>query len=154
MFTGRRRNAVLLLGAGLVLTIGTAFVLSEEGGAPGEPTVYAVEGKVLVDGAPAENLNVGFHPLDSGKNKFCPVGRTDSHGIFDLTSRRTGDGAPAGEYRVTLVWPDGSVDDCECIDPTLHDRLKGSYAKPVSSKFQVTVGPIRNTFWFSALRPR
>jgi hypothetical protein len=144
---------VLLLAFGLFLAFGVAFVLSEEGGAPREPTVYAVEGKVLVDGAPAENLNVAFHPLDGGEHKFCPVGRTDSHGIFHLTTRRMGDGAPAGEYHVTLVWPDGLVDDCECVDPTLHDRLKGSYAKSVSSKFQVTVGSSRNTFWFSALRP-
>jgi hypothetical protein len=71
-----------------------------------------------------------------------------------MTTRSGGDGAPAGEYRVTLVWRDGLMYECECIDPTLHDRLKGLYAKADQSKFQVNVGSSGNSFWFNAMRPR
>jgi hypothetical protein len=148
-FTWRRQYTVLLLVLGLALSCGAAFLLSNEHRPSAVPTLYAVEGKVLVNGEPAENLNVAFHPLDGDKNLFCPVGRTNNKGIFHLMTRSGTDGAPAGEYRVTLVWPDGLIDECECVDPTLHDRLKGLYAKADQSKFQVRVGSSDNSFWFN-----
>ena len=150
----RRQYTVLLLVLGLVLLFGAAFLLSKELRPSAEPILYAVEGNVLVNGEPAANLNVAFHPLDGDKNLFCPVGRTDSKGTFHLMTRCGADGAPAGEYSVTLVWPDGLIDECECIDPTLHDRLKGLYAKADQSIFQVRVGSSGNSFRFNAWRPR
>src|SRR5690349_13127404 len=104
-FMWRRQNTVLLLVLGLVLPFGAALLLSKERRLSAEPTLYAVEGKVLVNGEPAENLNVAFHPQGGDKNWFCPVGRTNSKGVFHLTTRSGADGAPAGEYSVTLVWP-------------------------------------------------
>jgi hypothetical protein len=152
-FTWRRQYTVLLLALGLALSFGAAFLFSKERRASVVPTLYAVEGKVLVNGEPAENLNVAFHPLDGDNSRYCPVGRTNNKGIFHLMTHSGADGAPAGEYRVTLVWPDGLMDECECTDPTLHDRLKGSYAKVDQSKFQVRVGTSGNSFWFNASRP-
>lgn len=149
----RRQTTVLLLVLGLVPLFGAAFILSNELRPTAEPTLYAVEGRVLVDGEPAENLNVAFHALDGDKNQFCPVGRTDGKGLFHLMTRSAADGAPAGEYSVTFVCPDGSIDECECPDPTLHDWLKGSYAKADQSTFQVKVGSSGNLFWFNAQRP-
>jgi hypothetical protein len=153
-FMSRRRYTLPLLVLGLILPFGTAFLLSKECRRSAEPTLYAAEGKVLVNGEPAENLNVAFHPLDGDNNLLCPVGRTNAKGIFHLTTRCDADGAPAGEYNVTLVWPDGLLDECECVDPTLHDRLKGLYAKADQSKFQVRVGSSGNSFWFNASGPR
>jgi hypothetical protein len=149
-FVWRRPYTVLLLSLGL---FGAAFLVAKQLRPPAESTLYAVEGKVLVNGEPAENLNVAFHPLGDGNKLFCPVGRTNNKGIFHLMTRSDADGAPAGEYRVTLVWPDGLVDECECIDPTLHDRLGGLYAKADQSTFQVKVGASGNSFWFNAQRP-
>jgi hypothetical protein len=149
----RRQYTILLLVLGLVLPFGAAFLLSKVRRASAEPTLYAVEGKVLVNGEPAENLNVAFHPLAGDKNRFCPVGRTNSKGIFQLTTHSDADGAPLGQYRVTLVWPDGLMDECECPDPILHDRLKGLYAKADQSTFQVRVSSSGNSFWFNAERP-
>src|SRR5215218_2643991 len=106
-FVWRRHYTVLLLVLGLVLSFGAAFIRSKERLLSAKPTLYAVEGKVLVDGEPAENVNVAFHPLSGDKTFVCPVGRTNSRGIFRLMTRSDGDGAPAGEYSVTLVWPDG-----------------------------------------------
>jgi hypothetical protein len=150
MFVWRRQYTVLLLVLGLPLLFGAASILLKERRALAEPILYAVEGKVLVNGEPAENLNVAFHPQGGNQSRLCPVGRTNSKGIFHLMTRCGEDGAPAGEYRVTLVWPDGLMDECECIDPTLHDRLKGLYAKADDSKFEVNVGRSGNSFWFNA----
>lgn len=149
----RRRNSKLLLVLGLAFSLVTAFLLSKEPMLSTVPNLHAVEGKVLVDGEPAENLNIAFHPLDAGKNPFFPVGRTNSKGIFHLMTRRDADGAPVGEYCVTLVWPDGAIDECDCPDPSLHDRLKGLYAKADESRFQVRVSSAGNLFWFNAQRP-
>ena len=153
-FMWRRQYTVLLLALGLVLPFGAAFILLKELRSSAGPILYAVEGKVLVNGEPAENLNVAFHPLDGDNNQFCPVGRTDSTGTFHLTTRSGADGAPAGEYSVTFVWPDGLIDECECPDPSLHDRLKGFYAKAEQEFFRVRVGSSGNSFWFNASRPR
>jgi hypothetical protein len=150
----RRRSTVLLSILGLILLFGAAFAFSDGHRPSADPILYAVEGKVLVNGEPAANLNVAFHPLGDDNNLYCPVGRTDSKGTFHLTTRRGADGAPAGEYSVTLVWPDGLMDECECIDPSLHDRLKGLYAKADQLLFQVRVGSSSNSFRFSVWRPR
>src|SRR6478672_10107172 len=147
-FMGSRPYTVLLLVIGLVIPAGAAFVVLKARRASAEPTLYAVEGKVLVNGEPAENLNVAFHPQGGGSNMFCPVGRTNSKGLFHLMTRSGVDGAPAGEYSVTFVWPDGLIDECECLDPSLHDRLKGLYAKADQSTFQVNVRASGNSFWF------
>ncbi len=150
----RRQDTALLLALGLALPLGAAFVLSKVLLPWAEPPLYAVQGKVLVDGEPVENLHVAFHPLDDAKNPFCPVGRTNSQGIFHLTTRHDADGAPAGEYRVTFVWPDGTIDECECPDPLLHDQLRGFYANANQSTRQVSVNSSSNSFWFNASRPR
>ena len=150
----RQPYTVLLLALGLVVLFGAPLISSKERRPSAEPTLYAVEGKMLFDGEPAENLNVAFHPLDGDNNRFCPVGRTNNKGIFHLTTRSGADGAPAGKYSVTFVWPDGLIDECECPDPSLHDRLKGLYARADQSSFQVRVGSSRNSFWFNEWRPR
>src|SRR3954454_14523350 len=62
-----------------------------------------VSGQVLVDGKPAPRAQVTFHPTDD-KNPARPTGQVDEQGRFTLTTERSGDGAPSGEYRVTVVW--------------------------------------------------
>ncbi len=61
---------------------------------------------------------------------------------------------PPGEYSVTFVWPDGLIDECECPDPFLHDRLKGLYAKADQLLYRVSVGSSDNSFRFNLWRPR
>jgi hypothetical protein len=60
---------------------------------------------VRVAGRPPSHALVGFHPVgDAGPNAVHPVGEVDEQGRFTLTSYRAGDGAPEGEYRVTVAW--------------------------------------------------
>ena len=67
----------------------------------GLPT-YPVAGTVRVNGQPAASALVTFHPLGGQSSK--PSGRVGDDGTFALTTREGGDGAPAGEYRVTVAW--------------------------------------------------
>ena len=141
---------------GIVAIFGATWICLSRGRHFVEPVLYAVEGIISVNGAPAQNVNVAFHPLNGDVNAFCPVGRTDSKGIFHLTTNSCADGAPAGEYNVTFVWPDASIeiDECECPDPLIHDRFKGLYATADQSGYRVTVSIASNSFRFNVWRPR
>lgn len=68
---------------------------------------------------------------------------TRRDGSFELTTYAMNDGAPEGDYKVTVTWPDESmpVDECECLDPILHDRLSGKHANPETTELLVTIFP-------------
>ena len=107
--------------------------------------VYPVAGTLTVSGQPAANAMVAFHPLDqAGSQTTLPVASTGPDGTYRLTTYAAGDGAPVGEYAVTVVWPDDSQPHDECEDVVKHDRFKGRYADPAKSPWRVTVGPGTN----------
>lgn len=109
-------------------------------------TVYPVEGKLDVLGRPAGNAHVAFHHADRDRiGGLCPVGVTRSDGTFQLITYSGNDGAPEGEYVVTVIWPNESisVDEC-CADPVNLDRLHGRYIDPTKSTLRATVRPGRN----------
>ncbi len=61
-------------------------------------------------------------------------------GEFVVSSYEPGDGAPAGEYLVSVTWPEAVADggDPESGgDPG--DRLGGRYANPETSGLRVTI---------------
>ena len=96
--------------------------------------VYPVRGQVLVRDKPAPKAFVVFHPLDAqGPEALRPYGHAAEDGSFKLTTYEPGDGAPAGEYRVTVVWlaPGGGEDP--------PDLLKGRYRDPAASPLKVTI---------------
>lgn len=66
--------------------------------------VQSVRGRILVDGRPAAQAQVLFHPVEGGNDQPRPTGQTDDQGYFHLTSYRKGDGAPEGSYNVTVTW--------------------------------------------------
>jgi hypothetical protein len=71
----------------------------------GRKPVYPVRGQLLVEDKPAANAIVTFHPVGhTGPDAVHPVGHVDERGHFTLTSYETGDGAPEGEYQVTVTW--------------------------------------------------
>lgn len=104
----------------------------------GWPKRYPVTGQVLVDGKPAVRAVVTFHPAGphpDGKT-YAPSTFTDDDGRFRLTTFEAGDGAPPGDYTVTVVasyiFKDGQ-------DIPVKDLLKGRYADPKSSQLKITV---------------
>jgi len=105
---------------------------------PEWPRRYPVSGTVLVDGRPAVRAAVTFHPAAphaDGKT-YAPSTFTDDAGAFKLTTVEVGDGAPAGEYVVTIV-ANYVVKDGQ--DVPVPDALKGQYADPKKSQLKVTV---------------
>ncbi|GIW88210.1 MAG: hypothetical protein KatS3mg108_2534 [Isosphaeraceae bacterium] len=103
--------------------------------------VYPVTGRVLFEGQPAFNAFVIFHPAPgSPPNAQAAHGKADEQGDFRLSTYNSFDGAHAGLYRVSIIWPE-LTEDLE-DGP---DRLNGRFANPASSPFQVEVKPGQNT---------
>ena len=123
-------------------------------GSPRKAAVYPVAGTLTVSGQPVANAMVAFHPLDqAGSQTVLPVANTGPDGTYRLMTYAAGDGAPAGEYAVTVVWPDDSQPRDECEDVVTHDRFKGRYTDPAKSPWRVTVGPGTNEVPLRAAPP-
>lgn len=112
--------------------------------------VFPVHGSVEVDGKPAANAFLIFHPQDATDPRMesvRPTARSDDHGSFAVWTQDL-EGAPAGSYVVTAIW-NPRVDGAQGDDPESSfqaaDALQGAYATPAASDLRVTVaaGPNR-----------
>src|SRR5262245_25735487 len=75
----------------------------------GRPPVYPASGQVFVGQHPAKLATVTLVPVKdagaaTGADQVRPTGKVDEQGNFKLTTFTDGDGAPEGEYKVTVVW--------------------------------------------------
>ena len=71
----------------------------------GRKPVYPARGQVFFEGKPTPGALVIFHPLnDPDPNAMHPLARVEADGSFALTTYQGKDGAPAGEYTVTVSW--------------------------------------------------
>ena len=132
-----RKSARALLGPGRLSLLLLSLVLS--GCSAGKEPVYPVHGKVL-DGQdrPAAGALIIFNPLgQNGSSSLKPVGRVEEDGEFRLTTYTEEDGAPSGEYGVTILWPTPKKTP---FGPEGPDQLKGAYADPKNPKIRFTVG--------------
>ena len=88
----RRRNLIPL--ALLFLT----------GCAPAGPVCYPVRGQVFFDGKPVAEALVVLHPASGNvEGNQKPMAQTDEQGRFALTTYAPDDGAPSGEYTITVT---------------------------------------------------
>jgi hypothetical protein len=78
-----------------------------------------------------------FHPVASvaDPKALRPFAVAADDGTFRLTTYMAEDGAPAGEYVVTVTWPVKAGADEEASS----DRLKYAYADPKKSPLRATV---------------
>jgi hypothetical protein len=135
--SGRLAIALLLCALPLVAAGCRDPYRREHTGLPPHPT----RGQVLVDGQPAQGVNVRFVPVE-GVSEENPAasGRTDEEGNFELSTYNRGDGVPAGEYKVLLSW-------VKILDPSLREedqppeaqRLPWKYQDPKHTELKVTI---------------
>jgi hypothetical protein len=101
---------------------------------------FPVTGKVVVNGVPAadavvELRSVGTQP-DSRNSR--PWGVVQADGSYQLTTYSKHDGAPPGEYALTLRWPS------DLSSPSHFDRLAGVFDSPEAAPLKVTIRPEDN----------
>jgi hypothetical protein len=86
------------------LLIGACIALASSSCARNERVpVFPVQGKVLLHGKPLAHAFVVFHPVErSGPGDLRPRAQAENDGTFFLSTYDSEDGAPLGEYRVTV----------------------------------------------------
>jgi hypothetical protein len=120
------------------LVVATAFVGCEKQ-TPRVP-VYPVSGRVLVGGKPTAGVLIVLHAADGSQPAPSkPNAKTAADGTFKLSTYDPQDGAPAGEYAVTLFWFKNNPDDDGSAD-----RFKGKYGNPAKPVQNVTIAPGSN----------
>jgi hypothetical protein len=100
---------------------------------------FPVRGQVFYQGRPAREALVIFHPVATGEEfaEVRPTGRVEADGSFTLTTYRANDGAPAGEYHVTIDWREHTA-PVEGAPPG-RSLLPPRYANPQSSQLHVRI---------------
>lgn len=129
----QKRFTVALLGLFLSMIVGAGC--SNESG----PACFPVRGRVLYDSKPLAEAMIVFHPLDGEiPDTPRPLAYTDKDGEFELTTMNPRDGAPAGDYAITVEWRDLRADGDEMVrdGPNL---LPDRYGDPKRSGLQFTV---------------
>lgn len=77
-----------------------------------QPT-FPVTGEVRLDGQPLAGATIVLKPVDASKFKWReqPQATSDAAGKFAVFTYTTGDGAPAGDYRVGIAVLGASDDE-------------------------------------------
>ncbi len=119
---------------------------------PGPIPVHPVSGRVTYKGKPVPGALVAFHPVaapatgpakpgEAGPPR--PTGKTDADGNFKLHSYVGDDGAPAGDYKVSVALA-GSAETRNIMakdaSKTPNTTLPPRYADPGKSDLTATVG--------------
>lgn len=101
--------------------------------------LVTVKGQALFLDKPIPNATVTFHPLAATDPKAkTPFAVVKEDGSFVMTTDRPEDGAPPGEYSVTVSWfkpAKGTSAD----DGIGEELLSAKYQRSVSSGLKVTV---------------
>jgi LSD1 subclass zinc finger protein len=67
--------------------------------------VYRAHGKAEYEGKPMANATIMLHPLDKKRKPFpLPCASVKEDGTYVLNTYGKGDGAPVGEYKITVEW--------------------------------------------------
>ncbi|MCA9127134.1 MAG: hypothetical protein KDB22_08610 [Planctomycetales bacterium] len=116
----------------------TTVIVGCLGCQPGwQAATYPVSGSITINGEPPVGAVVTLIPtgdkVDERNSK--PWAVVDEQGQFTLQTYLKEDGAPAGDYIVTVKWPW----DVKDMSQAMSDRLGGAYAFPDKSDIRVTI---------------
>lgn len=125
-----------------VLLASTVLFLTGCGGSKYPPCI-PVSGKVLLNRQPVAEAQVTFHPKN-GTLTTLPMAITNEKGEFTLTTFTERDGAPEGEYVVTVELKQ-LVQQGEEKTRSGRNLLPADYANPKKSTLKATVKPGDNT---------
>ena len=105
------------------------------------PKVHPVKGKILVNGQPAPDCQIYLHRTseDTLSVPATPQAVTDQTGAFQITSYHMNDGAPEGEYRVTVSWLLATKARGSADEYVTRNYLPARYAAADRSGLRVTI---------------
>lgn len=131
----RRRHAWPLCDVVLLLLVTIAGGCGKEPG----PVCHPVRGQVTYDGKPLPEAQIVFHRQgDWPPGSPRPIARADGQGSFAMTTWHTGDGAPVGNYAVTIELREPRLRGEETIRDG-RNLLPSRYARPTTSDLRCEV---------------
>ncbi len=117
-------------------------------------TTYLVTGKLTVRGQPAAEADLRFYDTSGEPPGMArPYARTDGNGRFTVSTYGMNDGAPAGEYRVSVSWKGPLHGVSPDQGDALPELLPARYGDPATSGIQVRVVPGNNALETIDLTP-
>ena len=123
-----------------------ALLMSLLGCSPSKPQTFQAKGTIKTSqGEACAGALIVFHPMEKERlNDPKPVATADESGNFVLRTYAMDDGAVAGEYGVTIVWPgkpSGAAEFSLSSEGAGSgpDRLGGRYGKPTEPVIKVTI---------------
>jgi hypothetical protein len=140
----KRQKRLLIIAIVLFVTsIGGYFLFFRGPSGPVRVPVYPVEGSVAYRGKPAVEAVITLIPekQEKGQPYYAPRGEVGEDGSFKLTTYTLNDGAPAGKYKVTILWAPKSeaarvaagLSRKAKADEEEKDVFDGKYANPDAS---------------------
>jgi hypothetical protein len=117
----RRRLLTALAGVALMGSVGCSR----------DDRTYPAEFQVLSQKQPATGATVVLHPVGNADPAAPrPTGKVDEAGVVKLSTFGENDGAPPGDYVVTVVWYDVTSTPEQAVAIKGGDKLKGKYRRP------------------------
>ncbi|MGV3608384.1 MAG: hypothetical protein ACO1RA_18410 [Planctomycetaceae bacterium] len=121
--------------------------------APDRPKVTQVSGQVFVENKPAKGALITLVPMQAPEDvakswKFgYPRATVGADGKFQVSTYELGDGAPPGEYRLTIIWPvmemvegpDGELVEGEKPVFPPQNRINTKYSEPGQTPLNIKV---------------
>lgn len=107
-----------------------------------------VRGQILVNGKPAVGAIVNFYATGGNAVNVRPHAVAGADGSFVLSTYKPDDGAPQGDYQVSVIWklnPDGTPVPPQDDESLASDRLNDRYSDPTKSGLTATVVAGENT---------
>jgi hypothetical protein len=111
--------------------------------------VFPVKGKLMMDGKPMVLAAIIFNPVTKfpkGSAQLQPRATADENGDFTVSTYGNGDGAPAGDYKITISWK-----GAEAVGLTdggrgeLEEKAPEAYQTARTSKIRIKVKEEPNT---------
>ena len=109
--------------------------------------VYPAKGELFVAGEPAENAVIAFHPINRTEwPSTTSRAVVEQTGRFSLTTYAANDGAPEGEYAVTVYWPARPLNPDGEGGSLPDDKLGRRFANAARSNLRARLGKQPVTF--------
>ena len=127
----------------IILLIATTALAGCGQQGPARVPVFKTTGKVLFQNQPVAGALVVLHPRGAAPDAPRPTAQVKPDGTFEATTFDSGDGAPAGEYIVTVQWfPARKVAGDFVPGPNV---LPKKYSTPETSDLIVRVAEAENS---------
>lgn len=118
-----------------LLALAACLVCTGCGSEDWQAETHPAHGRVTVNGEPPAGAVIELHATGEAADvrNSRPWAIVEADGSYTLSTYEAADGAPAGNYAVTIKWPP------DVSQPSLADRLNYAYVHPDRSQWNVTV---------------